>query len=182
MNRLIDALMSRMDAGSERIARRVAHHSGRRSFLGKMGMAVAGSAMLPILPFDKNFGVAHAEEAGGEDHNDPTNCEYWRYCALDGNLCNDCGGTITSCPPGAEASKVSWVGTCSNPNDGKDYLVSYNDCCGKAACTGNECLTSERERPGYRMGLHNDINWCMANSSQGYHCTVAVVVGMAGGA
>ncbi|WP_395678491.1 methylamine dehydrogenase light chain [Inquilinus sp.] len=25
----------------------------------------------------------------------------------------------------------------------------------------------------------NDINWCMANTSQGYHCTVAALVGIA---
>ena len=47
------------------------------------------------------------------------------------------------------------------------------------SCNGTFCFSSERERPGYRMGLHNDINWCMANASQGYHCTVAVLVGMA---
>jgi hypothetical protein len=28
------------------------------------------------------------------------------------------------------------------------------------------------------MGVHNDINWCMANSSNTYHCTVAVIVGV----
>ena len=71
------------------------------------------------------------------------------------------------------------MGTCANPNDGRDYLVSYNDCCGKASCSGSFCFTSEGERPGYRMGLYNDINWCMANASKGYHCTVAVVVGLA---
>ena len=72
---------------------------------------------------------------------------------------------------------MSWVGTCRNPTDGRDYVVSYNDCCGKAACTGTECVNSARERPGYQMSLHNDINWCMANKSMGYHCTVAVLVG-----
>jgi methylamine dehydrogenase light chain len=29
------------------------------------------------------------------------------------------------------------------------------------------------------MGVHNDINWCMANNSNAYHCTVAAVVGTA---
>ena len=41
---------------------------------------------------------------------------------------------MTSCPPGTSPSAVSWVGTCHNPLDGKDYLISYNDCCGKTAC------------------------------------------------
>ena len=80
-----------------------------------------------------------------------------------------------------EASKVAWVGTCHNPEDGKDYLISYNDCCGKTACGRCLCNTNEREMPGYRMGLHNDINWCMANDSSMFHCTTGVVVGMADG-
>jgi methylamine dehydrogenase light chain len=29
------------------------------------------------------------------------------------------------------------------------------------------------------MGVHNDINWCMANASTMYHCTVAAAVGLA---
>ncbi|WP_373020000.1 methylamine dehydrogenase light chain [Thiomicrorhabdus sp.] len=182
MKKLIDLLFSSLDKRTEDMSRKVAQTSGRRSFLAKAGAAMLGTAMLPVLPFDRNFGMAYAEEEEKADPNDQHSCDYWRYCAIDGTLCNECGGTLTSCPPGAEASKVSWVGTCHNPNDGKDYLVSYNDCCGKAICNGTECVISERERPGYRMGLHNDINWCMANSSQGYHCTVAILVGIAEGA
>ena len=178
MKHLFDKLMTYLDTKSESLARNVAHNSGRRSFLGKAGMLMMGSALLPVLPFDRTFGTAMASEGEAGDPNDPHSCDYWRYCAQDGNLCSECGGTITSCPPGSEASKVFWVGTCRNPNDGKDYLVSYHDCCGKATCNTTFCLRSERERPGYRMGLHNDINWCMANKSMGYHCTLAVLVGV----
>ena len=42
------------------------------------------------------------------------------------------------------------------------------------------CNSNVRERPGYRMGVHNDINWCMANTQSMYHCTVSVIVGVAG--
>jgi hypothetical protein len=28
------------------------------------------------------------------------------------------------------------------------------------------------------MGVHNDVNWCMANQSSLYHCTVSVIVGV----
>ena len=53
-------------------------------------------------------------------------------------------------------------------------------CCGGGGCVNPTfCFTSQGERPGYRMGLYNDINWCMANETKGYHCTVAVVVGLA---
>lgn len=85
---------------------------------------------------------------------------------------------MTSCPPGTTPSAVSWVGTCHNPADGRDYLVSYNDCCGKTTCGRCQCNTNTRERPGYRMGVHNDINWCMANQSSLYHCTVSIIVGL----
>lgn len=174
---LFDTLTGLIDRIAERGSRRLALGSSRRSFLAKSGTALVGGMLLPVLPFDRTFGQAHAA-VGAID--DPTACEYWRYCALDGNLCSSCGGSVNQCPPGSEVSKVTWVGTCRNPTDGKDYLVSYNDCCGKAICDNSPfCNTNERERPGYRMGLHNDINWCMANTSQGYHCTVAALVGIA---
>lgn len=178
-----DAILDRFDRLAEGQTRRVAKASGRRSFLARAGMALVGGALLPLLPYDRNFGIAHASgsaPAAGGGINDPTSCEYWRYCSLDGNLCNSCGGSLTECPPGSEASKVTWVGTCRNPTDGKDYLVSYNDCCGKPACDNSPfCNQNIGERPGYRMGLHNDVNWCMANTQKGYHCTVAVLVGIA---
>ena len=178
MKRLLDALTAKTDASAERMMRHAAQRYSRRSFIGRAALFMAGTALLPVLPFDQGGRAIAATPNGGKlQDEDPTACDYWRYCAIDGNLCNDCGGTLTSCPPGAEASKVSWVGTCRNPTDGKDYVVSYNDCCGKASCTGTECVNSARERPGYQMSLHNDINWCMANKSMGYHCTVAVLVG-----
>jgi hypothetical protein len=31
------------------------------------------------------------------------------------------------------------------------------------------------------MGVHNDVNWCMANGgAASYHCTVSIIVGVAG--
>lgn len=162
----------------EQRSRRVAQETSRRGALAKIGKFIVGAAfVLPVLPFDR---IGQAEAAGKPKakHNDDTTCEYWRYCALDGFLCTCCGGTISSCPPGTEVSKVTWVGTCHNPNDGKDYLISYNDCCGATTCNRCGCNRNEGERPGYRMGVHNDINWCMTNSSNTYHCTVAAVVGV----
>lgn len=165
-----------LDRFTENRVRRTAQLTSRRSVLAKLGTVLVGGAVLPMLPFDRSGGKAHAATPPAED---PQHCEYWRNCALDGFLCTCCGGTITACPPGTEASKVTWVGTCRNPKDGKDYLVSYNDCCGKTPCGRCLCNFNERERPAYRMGVHNDINWCMANANKGYHCTVSVVVGLA---
>lgn len=169
-----------LDRFTERGVRRAAQLTSRRSAVAKVGAALVGSAVLPMLPFDRS-GRAYAQQGGGGGGNkaeDPTACEYWRNCALDGFLCTCCGGTVTQCPPGAMASKVSWVGTCRNPKDGTNYLVNYNDCCGKTACARCLCNFNERERPGYRMGVFNDINWCMANTQTMYHCTVSVVVGV----
>ena len=175
MVKRIADILGTIDRVSEKLARRSAQAMGRRSALATLGGFIIGGTVLPMLPFDRSGGRAMAAE---RDTGDET-CEYWRYCALDGFLCTCCGGNLHSCPPGAEASKVSWVGTCQHPGDGKSYLISYNDCCGKTACNSCLCNYNMRERPGYRMGIHNDINWCMANNQNMYHCTVAAVVGEA---
>ena len=171
-----------LDGFTERRTRTVAQNASRRGFLtGVSKLLVAGAFALPVLPFDR---TSNAHAAGGhgaaKKKGEPTetDCDYWRYCSVDGFLCSCCGGTMTTCPPGSTPSAVSWVGTCHNPADGRDYLVSYNDCCGKTACGRCFCNTNTRERPGYRMGVHNDINWCMANQSSHYHCTVSVIVGL----
>ena len=171
MSQIFSKLLKSLDRAVEVGARASARIHGRRSFLAKSGALFVSGAAAQILPFDRAF----AAGTTGEDE-----CGYWRNCALDGMLCQQSGGTSTSCPPGSQASSVSWVGTCHNPEDSKDYLVSYNDCCGKKVVNpANWCISSKGERPGYRMGLFNEINWCMANTNKGYHCTVAVVVGLA---
>jgi len=179
-------LFKLIDKHTEDRVRRIAHQRGRRSLITRLGAALVGGAVLPMLPFDRSgqFMSANAAEPGkgkpkADPREDPMQCEYWRYCALDGFLCTCCGGSLTQCPPGTDPSKVTWVGTCLNPKDGRQYLVSYNDCCGKTACGECLCNGNERERPGYRMGVHNDINWCMANTSSSYNCTVSIIVGVA---
>jgi methylamine dehydrogenase light chain len=173
-----DRWLAWFDRAAEGGARRSAQRVGRRSVLSALGQGMVGAAVLPLLPFDRSHAATDDKKKDAE----PTDqdCEYWRYCALSGTLCTCCGGSVTSCPPGTEVSKVTWVGTCENKKEGKSYLVSYNDCCGKMSCGRCPCSNHERERPGYRMGLHNNINWCMANGRNAYHCTVAVLVGVAG--
>ena len=125
MSKFFDRLFTVIDKTAEAGARKTAMQTGRRSFLAKAGVALAGTMAMPLLPFDRSLGgLAMAATGAGSDVNDEYSCDYWRHCALDGNLCSTSGGTMTSCPPGSEASKVAWVGTCRNPNDGKAYLVS----------------------------------------------------------
>jgi methylamine dehydrogenase light chain len=73
---------------------------------------------------------------------------------------------------------VTWIGTCHNPGDGRDYIISYNDCCGKSSCNRCTCNRNEGDRPIYQPAKSNDINWCLANTSNAYHCSLAVVIGV----
>lgn len=167
------------DRAVERQARKNASIHGRRSFLSKVGTALVGTAVVPMLPFDRS-NEARAAAMKNHQDTDPKACDYWRYCALSGQPCSCCGGSPTACPPGTEGSKVSWIGTCENPTDKRHYLVSYNDCCGKTPCNQCNCHNTERDKPGYRMGRNSGIHWCMANDNGSFtHCTVAVVVGLA---
>jgi len=169
--------MRSLDQIFEHSSRSLARRTSRRSLLGTLGQVLTGAALLPLLPIDRASRAQAAEgktKAGG-----PESCDYWKYCAIDGFLCSCCGGTSTSCPPGAAPSPITWIGTCHNPGDGRDYIISYNDCCGKTSCGNCECNRNEREKPPYRPSRNNDLNWCMANADANYHCSVSVILGVA---
>jgi methylamine dehydrogenase light chain len=150
----------------------LARKLSRRSFLSRLGMMLAGAAAFPLLPVARSFAQSSVEEVG-----DPQSCEYWRYCAMSGTLCSCCGGTYTSCPPGSEASPITWVGTCRNPVDGRDYLMSYNDCCGKSVCSRCGCHNTEGDKPVYFNSNSNSVLWCFGTENTSYHCTVSLVLG-----
>ena len=163
-------MQARLDRVMELAARHVARRSSRRSFLGTFAMVLTGVAALPLLPVRRGSVAEAAElppkadgsaatpsQAKPKIVTDPNSCEYWKYCAIDGFLCSCCGGTSSTCPPGTEPSPITWIGTCQNPADGRDYLVSYNDCCGKTTCGACTCVRNEGEKPMYRMSLNNEI-------------------------
>jgi len=170
--------MQPFDRLVENSARSLAKRTSRRSMLATFGSLLTGAALLPLLPIDR---TARATDGAApkKSVDDPQSCDYWKYCAIDGFLCACCGGGSHSCPPGTQASPISWIGTCHNPADSRDYIVSYNDCCGKVSCGDCFCNRNERERPMYRLSRNNDVNWCMANTESDYHCTVSVVLGAA---
>jgi methylamine dehydrogenase light chain len=169
-----ETLSSRFDRTVAEQSRALAKRISRRGMLARLGTFVVGASTLPLLP------VARAAEAEAlPEMGDPRSCDYWRYCAFGGYLCSCCGGTHTSCPPGAEPSPVTWVGTCLNPTDGRQYLISYNDCCGKSPCGRCGCHRTEGDKPIYFPSKSNDILWCFGTKSHAYHCTIALVIGQA---
>ena len=165
--------MNWLDKLTESGSRKVAQRSSRRALLGSLGTLLVGAAALPLLPVARTG----AAEALSGNSKDPTSCDYWRYCAIDGFLCSCCGGSQNECPPGTEMSPITWIGTCRNPSDGKNYIISYHDCCGKSSCGACMCTRSEGDRPMYRLWTNNDINWCLGTKSAIYHCSTAIIVG-----
>jgi len=169
---IVDQTYYWIDQTAKEQTLKLARMISRRNFLSRLGMMLAGAATLPLLPVSRSIAQDSVQEIG-----DDQSCEYWRYCALGGTLCTCCGGTITSCPPGSEASPISWVGTCRNPVDDRDYLISYNDCCGKSVCQRCGCHNTERDKPVYFPSNADSVIWCFGVDHRTYHCTVAVVLG-----
>lgn len=171
------------DRWFESSARSVAARASRRSFLAKMGGALVGTAVLPLLPVLRTGRAEAAAPTAAQGEkpawDDPAQCDYWAYCATNGWLCSGCGGTASKCPPGSEPSPIAWIGTCKNPNDGKSYVISYNDCCGKSQCMAAHCARNEGETPRYLPQRSNSITWCYGGVSSTYHCTVSRLLSVA---
>ena len=175
------------DEATRRTTTGLAARTSRRGFVGRVGALLAGSGALPLLPVARAFGAeeteADAVDGDAVEHlsefGDPKSCDYWRYCALGGTLCACCGGSPSKCPPGAQPSPVTWIGTCRNPVDGKQYLISYNDCCGKEVCPRCFCHRTEGAKPVYFPSKSSNVLWCFGVDSNAYHCTLATVIGQA---
>lgn len=173
-----------LDRFVERATRGLAQRTSRRSLLARVGGALVGAGTLPLLPVARasadDTRVPPPDDAGiGGEQGDPNHCNYWRHCAIDGFLCSCCGGSQSACPPGTEMSPVTWIGTCRHPGDGKDYIISYNDCCGASLCMRCRCTRTEGEKPVYYTSKNNDLLWCFGTKSRAVHCSVAIVLGVA---
>ncbi|WP_176593630.1 methylamine dehydrogenase light chain [Sphingobium sp. EM0848] len=176
--------MAGFDKLTEKLARGVARSTSRRSLLAWLGAGMTGAAAFPALPVARaatHPDAARPEMTSGtmQDPGNQASCDYWRYCAIDGFLCSCCGGTVNSCPPGTEMSPITWIGTCTNPADGRAYIISYNDCCGTTSCGQCLCNRNEGDRPQVRPQSNNDYNWCLGTESSVYNCSVAAIVGTA---
>lgn len=168
--------MNRFDTWMETSSRAVARRTSRRSLLASLGSLLVGAATIPLLPVARG-----ADKSTKDTTQDPNSCNYWRHCAIDGYLCGCCGGSAAACPPGTVQSPVTWVGTCHNPADGHDYVISYNDCCGKSSCGRCLCNRNEGDMPLYVPFRSNDYDWCTGSSVANipYHCSTARVLSRA---
>jgi methylamine dehydrogenase light chain len=168
-----------LDGWIERGARGLAKRSSRRGFLAKLGGLLVGGAALPLLPVARLAGAEESRAPAPDEAGSQLDCEYWRYCAIHGYLCACCGGSANTCPPGTEMSPITWLGTCRNPVDAKEYVIAYNDCCGQSLCGRCLCGRTEGEQPVYNTFRNNDLLWCFGTQSRAVHCSVSVVVGIA---
>jgi methylamine dehydrogenase light chain len=178
--------MKWLDEFMEGSARSLARRTSRRSVLGGLGSLLLGAGVVPLLPVARGAEArsgagAASGAANGADPGDPASCDYWRHCAIDGFLCACCGGSQSICPPGTDMSLITWIGTCHNPADNTDYVISYNDCCGKSSCGRCFCNRNEGDTSLFQPGRSNDYNWCSGNSKANipYHCSTARIVGAA---
>src|SRR3984893_17888875 len=117
--------MHPIDRVFEKSARSLAKRTSRRSMLATLGQLLTGAALLPLLPIDRTARAQTPDSPVAKPTAAEQNCEYWKYCAIDGFLCACCGGTSTSCPPGTQTSTITLLGTCHNAGDWRDYIVSY---------------------------------------------------------
>jgi methylamine dehydrogenase light chain len=184
--------VNQLDRLAEKMLRGFAGRTSRRSVFSLLGGFLAGAATLPLLPVarggeaegaypnDPSSGEESPQVSGNpQDPGDRTKCDYWRYCGVDGSLCSCYGGTVTACPPGTEMSPITWIGTCRNPADQHNYIISYNDCCGGVAWGRCACQNNQGDRPIVRPQTNNEVTWCFGTKSQSYTCTVALILGVA---
>ena len=96
--------MQWLDVFFESSARSLARRTSRRSVLAGLGSMLLGAGMVPLLPVARGAEAkpGGAAPASGADPGDPSTCEYWRHCAIDGFICGCCGGSQSLCPPGSQ--------------------------------------------------------------------------------
>ena len=178
-----------IDRLAERVTRRIASQTSRRSFLARFGMTLVSAPMLPLLPVARGQTPSTSSRTESQSEfalhaqtKDDKLCTYWRYCAMSGDPCSCSGGGVHTCPAGALPSPTAWIGTCVNPDDKKSYLIAYHDCCGKNSAEPGEdceCNATDRVLPIYRPQADPDVVWCFGQPSFTYHCSVAMLVGLA---
>jgi methylamine dehydrogenase light chain len=164
----------------ERAARRSS--VSRRSAL--VGSAVCWSALaftLPVLPFDRIARPPPAARGGGKKKAPHVTTATTGATARSTASCAPAAAARhRPARPEPKSPRCPGSAPAATRQDGKDYLISYNDCCGKTACGRCLCNTNLGERPA--------IAWACTTTSTGawpttsstmFHCTTSVIVGLA---
>ncbi len=179
---------------TSRTGRKLSERVSRRSMISRIGkwtMGVSGVALISTLPVTRSAFAQEPEvpapAPGPEprvpvyDGKDPAECEYWRWCNMDGTSCAACnGGGVTTCAPGSKPGAEFWVGCCTNPDTGKTYLIAYYDCCGAPSCSNAFCGEPDMQAVMYNPvsgSYDQEIIWCVSDESQAYTCTMAPIIG-----
>jgi methylamine dehydrogenase light chain len=189
---------------SERVSRR-----GMLARLGRWAVGVSGVVAVNALPVSRSAfgttatpaaaplgpqavaapsGVGRPAQADDDtplvspfEGTDPTECDYWRYCNVDGTPCATCaGGGVTTCPPGTTPGAEFWVGCCRDPESGGTYLVAYYDCCGASSCSDVHCREPYSQAEPYDPtpgSQDTSILWCLTDETQAYSCTISPIIG-----
>lgn len=203
MQEQADWMAGRGGSAVSRLGRLMSERTSRRSMLGMLGrwgMGAAGVAIIGSLPvtraaiasdLPKSMAPGTGRAAAAADDSslfpafdetgDSSTCEYWRWCNMDGTPCTSCsGGGMTTCAPGSKPGAEFWVGCCTNPDDGKTYLIAYYDCCGAPGCSNTFCGQPDNQAVMYNPvagSFDQEIIWCVSDESQAYTCTMAPIIG-----
>lgn len=169
---------------ASRAARKLSERTSRRGMLARMGawmIGAAGVTTVAALPVSRALADTSDKIVPDYAGKDPSKCEYWRWCNMDGSPCADCaGGGVTTCPPGSTPGAEFWVGCCTHPDSKKTYLVAYYDCCGGAGCAATFCAEPHVQAQMYNPvsgSFDQEIIWCVSEESQSYTCTLAPIIG-----
>ncbi|MEV0361670.1 methylamine dehydrogenase light chain [Nocardia fusca] len=170
-----------------RAGRRLSERTSRRSMLSRIGrwtVGASGVAVIGALPVSRAQAApepAPEPQVPEYDGSNPAECDYWRWCNMDGTSCAACeGGGLTTCAPGSKPGAEFWVGCCTNPADGKTYLIAYYDCCGAPSCSNAFCGEPDMQATMYNPvsgSTDQEIIWCVSDQSQAYTCTMAPIIG-----
>ena len=166
--------MHPLDRIFEQSSRSLAQRTSRRSFVAVLGQILTGTLLLPLAADRPRHRAAAASPAPDAAPPPPAHQSVAkprtgpramiRKAASTGNTAR----STASCAPAAAAVRIpvrpvrrcraiTWIGTCHNPSDGRDYIVSYNDCCGKTSCGNCGCNRNEREKPMYRLSTQQRL-------------------------
>lgn len=82
-----------VDSAVERTLRKLAGSTSRRGILGRLGAVLVAAPVFPLLPVSRAEAAgkdrsvqARTEFARNAQTDDESQCNYWRYCAIDGSL------------------------------------------------------------------------------------------------